>query len=138
MLEICGPTDFTTISRLPDELVGNEAGRMLAGAHQHDRNRDVLLRQRRGLEADERREMLEAVLLAAVVERGRVATEVRRDFGLRQTQHAFDRRQRQRVELFARAHHQRVADRERERQADGEDRALARPSSPCAARRRAA
>ena len=49
-----------------------------------------------------------------------------RDFRLRQAQHAFDGGQRQRVELLARAHDQRVADGERERQANGERGALAR------------
>ncbi len=93
------------------ELVGDEAGRVLAGAHEHDGNRDVLLRQRRRLEADERGEILEAIFLAVVVEGGLVAAEMARHFRLRQAQHAFNRGQRQRVELFARAHDERVADR---------------------------
>ena len=103
-----------------DELVRDEPGRMLAGAHEHDRDRHVLLRQRRGLEADEARERLEAILLPVVIERRGFAAQMAAHFGLREAQHAFHGRQRQRVILLARAHDQRMADSERERQADGE------------------
>ena len=48
-------------------------------------------------------------------------------FGARHAHDAFDGRQRQREEFLAGAHDERLADRERERQAHGELRALARP-----------
>ncbi len=50
---------------------------------------------------------------------------MRGDFRLRETQHAFDGRQRQRVKLFACAHNQRVADRQCKRQPNREDSAFA-------------
>ena len=61
-----------------DQLVRHQAGGVLAGAHQHHRDGDVLAGQLGGRQADEVGEVLEAVLLAAVVERGRVLAEVRR------------------------------------------------------------
>ena len=93
-----------------DELIGDQTGRVLTGAHQHDGDRDILLGQRRGLEADETGQILEAVLLTAVVERRRLATQMRGDLGLRQPQHALDRGQRQSVILLTGPHDQRVAD----------------------------
>ncbi len=97
---------------------------MLTRAHQYDGDRDVLLGERRGFEAHECREMLEPILLSAVVERRCVATQVRGDLRLRETQHAFDGRERQRVKLFACAHDQRMTDRQRKRQPDREDSAF--------------
>src|SRR5215471_8353763 len=99
---------------------------MLTGAHQYHRDGDVLSRKLGRAEPDEGREVLEAVLLTSVVEGAGVAPEMRRDLRLGEPQHALDRRQRQRVVLLARAHHQRMADRERQRQANREYRALAR------------
>src|SRR5579859_7964679 len=98
-----------------DELVGDETGRVLTGSHEHDGDGDIRLRKRRRLQAYELREMLEAILLAAVIERGGIAAKVGGDFRLRQTQHAFDSRQRQRVKLFAGTHDKRVADGKGER-----------------------
>ncbi len=98
---------------------------MLAGAHQHHRNGDVVTGKLRGRQPHERGEVLEAVLLTAVFEQRRVTPQVRADLGLRQSQHAFDRRQRQCVELLVGAHDECVTDRERQRQAHREHRALA-------------
>ena len=99
---------------------------MLAGAHQHHRDRGVGLGQRRGFHADVQRQRLQPVAVLAVAEGGAVAAQVRGRFLARQAHHALDGRQRQRVQLIAGAHHERVADRERQRQADREARALAR------------
>ena len=109
-----------------DQFVGHQAGGVLAGAHQHHRNRRVGLGDRRGFHADVERQLLQAVFVFAIGEGGAVAAQVRRHFFARQAHHAFDGRQRQRVVLVAGAHHQRVADGQRQRQADREARALAR------------
>ena len=51
-----------------DQLVGDQRGRVLAGADQDDRQRRLGLRQQRRAAADEHAEVLEAVVVAAVVE----------------------------------------------------------------------
>ena len=91
---------------------------MLARAHQHDGYRHVLLRQRRRLKAHERRQRLEAVFLAAGFVERRIGAHVARHFGLREPEHAFHCRQGQCVIFLFGAHHERVTDRKRERQAD--------------------
>jgi len=46
--EICGPRDFTTISRLPTSSSVTRGRRVFAGAYQHHRHRNVRVRQARG------------------------------------------------------------------------------------------
>ncbi len=65
-------------------------------------------------------EVLEAVGLPAVLERSALLGPDALRLRARHTRDAFDGRQRQRVELVARAHDQRLRDRQRERQADDE------------------
>ncbi len=98
---------------------------MLAGAHQDHRNRRVGLGQRRGLHAHVQGEGLQAIAVLPIAEGGALAAQVRGHFLARQPHHTLDGRQWQRVVLIARAHHQRVAHRQRQGQADGEMRTLA-------------
>src|SRR5688572_7423485 len=98
---------------------------MLARAHQHDRDREIVLGERRWLEADKRSQMLETVLLSAVIESGRLAADMHRDLGFRKTQHSLHCGKWQCVELLPRADNKCMADRKRERQTDGKTCALA-------------
>src|SRR5262249_30895873 len=107
-----------------DQLVGHQTGGMLAGTYQYHGYGDVLFRQWRRLEANERRQMLEPILLSAVVENRSVPSEVRQNLLLGEAQHALNGRQWQRVELVTRPHYQRMADRESERQSNSECSAL--------------
>ena len=109
-----------------DQFIGDQGRGMLAGADQHHRNRNIRFRKSRRTQAHERTQLLEAILLSAVLEQRRVLAQMPGDDVARQTHHAFHGRQRQGINLFADAHDQRLADRQRERQANGETRTLAR------------
>src|SRR3984893_13214324 len=126
MPEICGPTDLTTISRLPTSSSAtspvecspartNTTGMVTSCPGSSD-----------GASPTNVAMVLEAILLSAVVECCRLAPQVRTDHCLGQAQHPLHRGQRQRVKLLVGAHHEGVADREREWQAAREHRALAR------------
>jgi hypothetical protein len=99
---------------------------VLARADEHDGHRHVRLRQTSGAETDEGAELLEAIFLPAVFEQRRVLAEVPRHDVARQSHHALDGRERQRIDLFRDAHDERLADGEGERQPDREARARAR------------
>src|ERR1700722_19804113 len=108
-----------------DQFVGNQRRGMFARSNQHHRHRHVQIRQTRRAQTDERAEMLKAVFLAAVFEQRRVLSQVPGHDISRQPDHAFHRRQRQRISLFRDAHDQRLADCQGERQANRESRSLA-------------
>ena len=128
MPAICGPTGFTTISRLPISSSVTSAVECSPARTRMTGSGDVRLRQDRRPAADERAEVLEAVASAAVIERRGLLVEVALDLGPREARHALDRRHRQREQLVVHAHDQRLRDRERERQADREARADAAAS----------
>jgi hypothetical protein len=67
---------LTTISLLPINSSATKPGGMLARAHQHHRNGDVLVRQRLRLHADKDRERLQAILLPLWLIGGALGTQV--------------------------------------------------------------
>jgi hypothetical protein len=100
MPEICGPSDLTTISRLPTSSSVTSAVEC-SPARISTTDIDTSASGSASAEADERAQLLEAVFLAAVFEQRRVLAEVPRDDVARQAHHALDGRQRQRVDLLA-------------------------------------
>ena len=124
------PTDLTTISRLPTSSSATRAVECSPARTRITGTSTSCSGSSAGAAADECAQVLEAVFLAAVVEVGASSAQVlRRPRRSSRRTHAFDRRQRQRVDLIDDAHDQRLADRERERQADGERRARRRRRS---------
>ena len=120
-----GPEGLDDDLAAAHQFVGDQRGRMFAGADQHHRHRYVRFRKPGRPQTDERPQLLEAVFLSAVFERWRIPAKVPGDDVARQSHHALHRGERQRVDLFGDAHDQCLADGQRERQTDRETRTLA-------------